>query len=159
MCHKNLERNSELATQWFEENSMNLNTDKCRLLISGHKYEYQQAQISKDQVWEEYKVKLLGIAIDNKLIFDSHFWNIYSKTKKKKCFMKTLSQNLKVFKLKMAHSLYITKIFRHWKQKCLKFIRGFHKSLFWICLILKMKITFIFYNLSQTFKFQELTLL
>ena len=39
-CHKNLERNSELATQWFEENYMNLNTDKCHLLTSGHKYEY-----------------------------------------------------------------------------------------------------------------------
>ena len=46
---------------------MNLNTVKCHLLISGHKYEYQQAQISKDKVWEENKVELLGITIDNEL--------------------------------------------------------------------------------------------
>ena len=46
---------------------MNLNTVECHLLISGHKYEYQQAQISKDKVWEENKVELLGITIDNEL--------------------------------------------------------------------------------------------
>ena len=62
---------------------MNLNTVKCHLLISGHKYEYQQAQISKDKVWEENKVKLLGIKIDYELIFDSHILNIYLKAKKK----------------------------------------------------------------------------
>ena len=63
---------------------MNLNTVKCHLLISGHKHEYQQAQISKDKVWKENKVKLLGVTIDNKLIFDSHILYIYSKAKKKK---------------------------------------------------------------------------
>ena len=54
MCHKNLvelleklERNSELAIHWFEDNYMNLNTGKCHLLIFGHKYEHQWAQIRK----------------------------------------------------------------------------------------------------------------
>ena len=61
---------------------MNLNTIKCHLLISGHKYEYQQVQISKDKVWKENKVKLLGITIDNELISGSHILNIYSKAKK-----------------------------------------------------------------------------
>ena len=49
VCHKNLietyqeklEKDSELAMHWFEDNSMNSNTVKCHLLISGHKYEYQ----------------------------------------------------------------------------------------------------------------------
>ena len=34
-------------------------------------------------VWEENKVKLLGITMDNELIFDSHILNICSKTNKK----------------------------------------------------------------------------
>ena len=34
-----LEHDSFLATEWFENNSIKLNDDKCRLLISGHKYE------------------------------------------------------------------------------------------------------------------------
>ena len=46
---------------------MKLNTDKCHLLISGHKYEYQWFQIDKDMVWEENDVKLFGITIDNEI--------------------------------------------------------------------------------------------
>ena len=82
VCCKNpavvekLERNSELAIHWLEDNYMKLNTDKCHLLISGHKYEHDWAQIGKDMVWEENKVKLLGITIDNEVKFDSHILNI-----------------------------------------------------------------------------------
>ena len=64
VCHKNLkelleklERNSELAIHWFEDNYIKLNTGKCHLLISGPKYEHQRAQIVKDMVWEENKVR------------------------------------------------------------------------------------------------------
>ena len=48
MCHKNfpellekLERNSEFAIHWCEDNYTILNTGKYYLLISGRKYEYQ----------------------------------------------------------------------------------------------------------------------
>ena len=57
MYHKNhaevsekLERNSELETQWFEDNYVKVNTGKCDLLISGHKYEHQWVQTGKDMV-------------------------------------------------------------------------------------------------------------
>ena len=43
-----LQRNSESSSHWFEDNYMKLNTSKCHLLISGHKCEYQWAQIGKD---------------------------------------------------------------------------------------------------------------
>ena len=72
VCHKNLaklleelERNSELAINWLEDNYMGLNTDKSNLLIFGHKQEHQWAQISKDMVWQENTVKFLGKTIDN----------------------------------------------------------------------------------------------
>ena len=64
VCHKNLkellkklERNSELAIHWFDDNYIKLYTGKCHLLISGPKYENQRAQIVKDMVWEENKVE------------------------------------------------------------------------------------------------------
>ena len=92
MCHKDiaeilekLERNSELAIHWFEDNY--INTGKCHLLIFGHKYEYQQAQIGKHIFWDENKVKFLGVTIDNELIFDTNILNISSKAKKTKSFM------------------------------------------------------------------------
>ena len=36
---KSLEKNSMLAIRWFENNYMKLNTDKCRLILSGYKHE------------------------------------------------------------------------------------------------------------------------
>ena len=78
-----LERNFELAIHWFEDNYMKLNTCKCHLLISGHKYKYQLTQIGKYMVWEENKVKLLGITIDSELKFESHILNICAKANKK----------------------------------------------------------------------------
>ena len=35
---KRLEHDAFLATEWFEANNMKLNKDKCRLLVSGHKF-------------------------------------------------------------------------------------------------------------------------
>ena len=32
------ERDTALAGEWFENNFMKLNQDKCHLLVSGHKY-------------------------------------------------------------------------------------------------------------------------
>ena len=63
-------------------------------------------------------VKLLGITIDNELIFDSHVLNIYSKAKKKnnKCFMKKkLKKNISaakipfksIFEAQFKYGLYI----------------------------------------------------
>ena len=34
-----LEDHSEIAITWFECNNMKLNTDKCHLLVPGHRYE------------------------------------------------------------------------------------------------------------------------
>ena len=42
-----LEHDTFLATEWFENNSMKLNDDKCHLLVSGHKYENMWVQTGK----------------------------------------------------------------------------------------------------------------
>ena len=74
---------------------MKLNTDKCHLLKSGHKYKHQSAEIGKDMVWEENKVRLLGITIDNELKIDSYILNICPKANKKLisflCRLKSIS--------------------------------------------------------------------
>ena len=36
----NLEHDSMLLVQWFEDNYMKLNKEKCHLLVAGHKYEH-----------------------------------------------------------------------------------------------------------------------
>ena len=59
-----------LAIRWFENNYMKLNTDKCRLIVSGYKHEQVWANIGKDLIWESNDVKLLGVTIDRDLKFE-----------------------------------------------------------------------------------------
>ena len=65
-----LKEYSNIATEWFENNYMKINSDKCRLFVSGHKYEHLWAKIGNDKIWETRTVKLLGITIDNELKFE-----------------------------------------------------------------------------------------
>ena len=60
----NLEQDSTLLVQWFEENYMKLNKEKCHLLVSGHKYEHIWIKINNYMIWENKNVKLLGVNID-----------------------------------------------------------------------------------------------
>ena len=53
-------------------NHMELNTDKCHLLILRNKNEYMRAKLDQDAVRESDDVELLGVTIDNNLRFDKH---------------------------------------------------------------------------------------
>ena len=46
---KRLEHDSFLAIEWFENNNMKLNQDKCHLLVSGYKNENVWANIGKEK--------------------------------------------------------------------------------------------------------------
>ena len=102
-CQKNLKKNFELDICQFEDNYIKLNTGKCNLLTSCHKYEHQWTQIGKHMVQEENKVKRLEITTENELVLDSHILNICSKADKKLsilCRLKNISatkDNLKLF--------------------------------------------------------------
>ena len=78
-----LEHDCYLAINWFENNYMKLNTDKCHLMISGHKYENTFANIGDDIIWEENKVELLGITIDRQMNFESHMAKLIAKANNK----------------------------------------------------------------------------
>ena len=91
MCRKSLaellekpELNFELAICLLEDNYMKKKT------LTNPTYLYLVINmniggqdISKDMVWEENKIKLLGTTIDNELKFDIHILNICSKTNEK----------------------------------------------------------------------------
>ena len=66
-----LEEHSLIATEWFENNYIKINSDKCHLFISGDKFE---------QIWENRTVKLLDITTDNELKFGEHLSNVCLKT-------------------------------------------------------------------------------
>ena len=67
-----LEHDSLNAIEWFKNNYMKLNEDKCHLIIAGHKYENTWAMIGDSRIWETQRQKLLGVHIDNQLSFKYH---------------------------------------------------------------------------------------
>ena len=54
-----------LVIRWFENNYMKLNTDKCRLIVLGYKYEQVWANIGKYLIRESTVVMLnfLGLLL------------------------------------------------------------------------------------------------
>ena len=74
-----LEECCELMITLFQNNYMKLNTDKCHLLVAGHKSEHTWVRVSPDKIWEDHSVKLLGVSIDSKLKFAKHVLNIIKK--------------------------------------------------------------------------------
>ena len=71
------------AVEWFRYNAMKLNSDKCHLLICGHKFECMVCKIAKTQVIETYLVKLLGVKIESELTFNNYLKNVCKKTSQK----------------------------------------------------------------------------
>ena len=61
-----------LATEWFQNNNMKLNHDKCHLLVSGYKHENVWAQIEDEIIWESNKHKLVGFQLDRTLNFNEY---------------------------------------------------------------------------------------
>ena len=54
-----LEHDTALAVEWFENNFMKLNQDKCHLLVPGHKQETVWANIGETKINKNCLVWLL----------------------------------------------------------------------------------------------------
>ena len=75
---KRLKHDSLLAIEWFENNNMNLNQDKCHLLVSGYKQENDWAQIGDEKIWESNKQKLgMCLYYAKELTKNSQSWRDY----------------------------------------------------------------------------------
>ena len=64
--------NEIIAMDWFHDNYMKMNSDKCHLLLAGHKFQKIWTEIGTDLIWESNSVKLVAITMDNHLKFDKH---------------------------------------------------------------------------------------
>ena len=77
-----LEHDSLLAIEWFENNYMKLNQEKCNL-VSGSKFENIWAEIGNKKIWESPRQKLQGIVTDRHLSFDGYVSSLCRKAGKK----------------------------------------------------------------------------
>ena len=116
-----LEHNYELAISWFEMNYMELNTDKCHLLISGNKSEQIRSKLDRDLVWESSNVNLLGITLDNNLKFHKHVSTTCPKTNRK---LSSLTRVVKFLPFKKRRILF--KVFIELQFKYCPHVWMFH---------------------------------
>ena len=117
LCLKNvmekLEDHSEIAITWFECNNMKLNTDKCRLLVSGHRYEEMWVKVGKDRIWESKEVNLLGVTIDNELKFDKHVSNVCLKAGRKLSVLSRMGKFLSFEKKRTLYKSFVESQFKY----------------------------------------------
>ena len=65
-----LQDSSEKLFQWFSDNQLKGNTDKCHSIVSSD--DPTEIQVRESVIKKTTCEKLLGIKIDNKLTFDEH---------------------------------------------------------------------------------------
>ena len=111
---KSLEKNSMLAIHWFENNYMKSNTDKCRLIVSGHKHEQVWTNIGKDLVWESSDVKLLGITTNRDLKFDKHVLKLFSKAILQLSALSRMTKLLSFNKRRTLFKAFVESQFKYW---------------------------------------------
>ena len=69
---KRLKHDTLLAIEWFQNNNVKLNQDKCHLLVSVYKHENVWAQIEDVTILESNKQKLLVLQIYRNLNFNKY---------------------------------------------------------------------------------------
>ena len=74
-----------MVQEWFKNNLLKRNADKCHLLVSS--IENVSIGVNEHQIRNSVSEKLLGIKLDNKLRFENHSVDICIAAKLVKTFM------------------------------------------------------------------------
>ena len=109
-----LEHDTSLAVEWFENNFMKLNQDKCLLLVSGHKHETVWAKIGETKIWEGNKQKLLAVVIDRNLNFDENVFYLCKKAGRKLSVLARLSNYMSFEKRKILLKAFVESQFEYY---------------------------------------------
>ena len=81
MIIEKLEDKANEIFQWFNENAMKANADKCQLLIPTN--EERNIPVGGEKIQNSRREKWLGVTIDNKLSFTKHVHKICDKASQK----------------------------------------------------------------------------
>ena len=83
-----LESDSIIAIDWFKNNYMVLNTDKCKVLVAGRRDHPISIRVGNSNIEESKQVELLGVVIDDGLTFNDHIHNKIRKANAKLAIVK-----------------------------------------------------------------------
>ena len=103
---------TSVLIKWFKNNYLQMNPDKCKLLISNHDKDI--ALIINNEVIECSKsVKLLGVIIDNKLDFKEHISKLCKKVSSKLHALARISNYMCQDKLRVLMKSFIESQFSY----------------------------------------------
>ena len=103
------EKGIQSMSDWFSENFVKANADKCHLIASSKVP--VDIQISDIKVTSESRVKLLGIHIDNRLNFDYHVSQLCKKASKKLHALARIFKYVETSKSRVLVNSFITSQF------------------------------------------------
>ena len=120
-CDKNLrdithrlEHDFSVALEWFADNFVKLNADKCHLLVLGQSTnEPVPVRIGNSEVVYSSQEKLLGVQIHNKLSFDNHASRLCQKAINKLYALSCISPYMDQNKLRTLMRAFIISQFQY----------------------------------------------
>ena len=100
-----LEEVGEVLFEWFSNNFLKANADKCHLILS--KDEPFSINIDNEVIKNSSNKKLLGINLNNRIGFDTHVANICNQVSKKLHALARISQFMNIHKRRMTMKAFI----------------------------------------------------
>ena len=106
-----LEQDTNILFNWFKNNEMKPNDDKCHLLIINGKD--NKIKIGNEEISGSTSVKLLGVTIDEKLNFNEHVTNICKKASQKLHALARIAKYIEPEKLRLVMRAFIDSQFNY----------------------------------------------
>ena len=120
VCNRNnenvinkLENETQILSEWFQNNCMKLNGDKCHLMIFGEKSNDLSIKIGNTTIIESIEERLLGVILDKKLSFKTHVRSLFKKAGQKLYAPSRISYLLDSEKLKNIMRAFIMSQFNY----------------------------------------------
>ena len=104
---RRLEHDCLLAMDWFDNNYMKLNEDKCHFLIAGFKHEHIFVNLGDTRIWESNEEKLLGVTIDKEMKFNEHISTLCKKVNRKISALSRVSRYMSTEKRRVLFKSFI----------------------------------------------------
>ena len=113
-----LENETLILTKWFSDNYLQLNADKCHLLITNHDNDIPM-NVGNEVIECENSVKLLGITIDTKLDFSKHVSTLCRKASQELHALARISNFMSHDKLRLLMKAFIESQFGYCPLLCM----------------------------------------
>ena len=107
----NLEKSTNCPLNWFRENHMKANADKCHLLVTSD--ESCTAKIEYFSIKNSTEEKLLGVKFDSNLFFENHVTSLCKKASQKLHALARISHYMDLNKRRNLMKTFITSQFSY----------------------------------------------